>query len=953
MKRLTTLLLLLLTSVAVMASPVKLDEATRVASHFWTAVSSQPVEEIHALSNTGFSEFYVFDVNQGSGFVIVSADDAAYPILGYSTNSPASDMGPETRFWLNQYAAEIVALAAGTVEVEPALQQYVKKEWNQMTQGSWQPPKATTTVPQLLTTQWNQSPYYNDLCPSGTPVGCTATATAQIMKFWNHPVVGNGAHSYYASGYGMLSADFGNTTYDWDNMPNRLTGSSSSDQRTAVATLCYHVGVAVDMNYGPDGSGASVLGYGASAQSALVNYFNYENTLSGVYKYSYSDAEWVQLLKSELDEGRPILYAGYDSEAGHAFVFDGYSSNSQFHVNWGWGGSYDGYFAMGALNPGGGGVGSNTSNTFNNSNQALIGIEPKPTLAATPSPLIFDVNGGNASFEVRSDFGVEDNWVASVDASWLTFTPNAGLGNGAITTVNVTATPNATGASRSATITVVQGNDTLLVPVHQHACEFSSMCILNVNMTDRSGDGWGDSHLSFSSTSGVLYGTASLRAGSYGTQSVQVCPDTVVVTWHGSGYSDDQCSFFVDNADGIMWLQHEQGATFVPSDTILAPCARTGGTPTFTYRLEVEPSDSTYGVVTGADSNIRFGEYRTIQAVANPGYRFYRWSDNVYDNPRDVIVIRDRSLTARFYDLQEDTLQYDNDHYQSFSGNGDGYRWGIKVNPADLIGRPTLNGVKFYCGFRGRYNVYVYQNAGSMPSMQVYSQSINLSWRNVGKWYYMSFDTPVTINHSRSLWIFIEAPGVRTPAALTAWCGNENGSWYSENSGSTWGVLDPPSTGTWMVRAVMPIDHHEYTLRVSSTRPSWGTTTGSGQFRYGETVRIQALPTEGHHFVRWNDYSTENPRNVVVKSDSTIRAIFGEGEVAIDNPNAAGIEITTQGRSLHISGAPDLSVHVYDLLGRSVYLSERYDGSPIPLPAAGVYMVRIEDMPAQRVAAFF
>jgi hypothetical protein len=92
---------------------------------------------------------------------------------------------------------------------------------------------------------------------------------------------------------------------------------------------------------------------------------------------------------------------------------------------------------------------------------------------------------------------------------------------------------------------------------------------------------------------------------------------------------------------------------------------------------------------------------------------------------------------------------------------------------------------------------------------------------------------------------------------------------------------------------------------------------------------------------------------VVVKSDSTIRAIFGEGEVAIDNPNAAGIEITTQGRSLHISGAPDLSVHVYDLLGRSVYLSERYDGSPIPLPAAGVYMVRIEDMPAQRVAAFF
>lgn len=950
MKKLSTLLLMTLVTVAVMAAPVKSDEATRVASHFWSAVSTQPIEEIHLVSQTDFTEFFIFDVNQGSGFVIVAADDVAYPILGYSLNSPAGEMGPETRFWLGQYADEIDALAEGSVQVDPALRQYVAEEWNQLRQGSWQQPKNTNTVAQLLTTQWNQSPYYNALCPQGTPVGCTATAASQIMKFWNHPVVGNGTHTY-SSSYGMLTVDFGSTTYDWDNMPNRLTSYSTSAQHQAVSTLCYHVGVSVNMNYGPDGSGAPVLGYGPSVQTALVDYFNYENTLRGIYKSSYTDATWTATLKEELDEGRPILYAGYDSEAGHAFVFDGYNSSSQFHVNWGWGGSYDGYFVVGALNPGGGGVGTNGSNTFNYNNQALIGIQPKPTLATTPSLLSFDVAGGTTTVEVRSDYGVDSNWTATTDVPWLTLTPATGLGNGTVTNMQVTVAATTEGQPRSANITIVQAADTLLLPVHQHSCHSADMCTLTVNMTDRSGDGWDDGYVSFSSTSGAIYGTASLRVGSYGTQTIQVCPDTVIVTWCGS-LRDQQCGYFVENADGQMWMEHEAGSSLDTPDTIIAPCSNQGGLPTHTYLLEVEPNDSTYGYVTGADSNVHFADYRTIQAFANPGYRFVRWSDNIYDNPRDVVMVRDREFTARFSSLGDDTVQYDNNHYKTVFGGGSNFKWGIRLETTDLVARRQLTGVKFYGPARGRYTVSIYQNANNIPYAMVYEQSVNVTWRTVGTWNYVVFDTPVTIDHTRPMWIVISAPSVGAPAAMTSWCGNNNGSLYTEDGGQTWQSLPETDLGTWMIRAVMPVDHSEYTLTVSSTRPAWGTVTGGGLYRYGEMVTIQALPKDGYLFERWGDNNTLNPRKVVVTSDSIIRAFFTQSQVGVDGLAAEGIDIATQGQTLLIRGAEGRAVRVYDLMGRNLYVSEHFDGAPVRLPSTGIYMVRIDDKAARRVVVY-
>jgi hypothetical protein len=208
-----------------------------------------------------------------------------------------------------------------------------------------------------------------------------ATAMAQVMKFWNYPTTGTGFHSYNHSKYGTLNANFGSTTYNWANMPNQLTSSSSSEQKTAVATLMYHCGVSVDMDYDVSangGSGAYVISSTPPkthcAEYALKTYFGYKSTLQGIQKNDYTQTQWINLLKTELDASRPVLYAGF-GDGGHCFIADGYNNNNYFHFNWGWSGSCDGYFALNALNPESGGIGSGAG-TYNNGQQAVIGIEP-------------------------------------------------------------------------------------------------------------------------------------------------------------------------------------------------------------------------------------------------------------------------------------------------------------------------------------------------------------------------------------------------------------------------------------------------------------------------------------------------------------------------------------------------------------------------------------------------
>jgi hypothetical protein len=176
------------------------------------------------------------------------------------------------------------------------------------------------------------------------------------MHYWKYPEYGTGSNSYYHNNYGNISANF-NTFYDFENMHTNI-GNEASQK------LLFHAGVAVEMGYGADGSGASVVGGNPSAFYAMKNHFQYRNNMDYVYPYQYSDSQFQQLLQDELDSNRPIIYRGYSNDGGHAWNIDGYQGD-EFHCNWGWGGYNNGYFPLSTL----GG--------FSGQQAAIINIQPE------------------------------------------------------------------------------------------------------------------------------------------------------------------------------------------------------------------------------------------------------------------------------------------------------------------------------------------------------------------------------------------------------------------------------------------------------------------------------------------------------------------------------------------------------------------------------------------------
>lgn len=393
MKRILFFLAVVAATLVSVARPVSEQRARQlVERHFFApAVCVSPTE---------WSELYVFVPDSGKGFVVVSADDCARPVLAYSYSAifPVDGMPAHVADWIDGYRRELADLVKLGATPAPAVQ------------ALWQNPKAGGQQPvePLLTTTWNQRPLYNLMCPydindsAYCVTGCTATATAQVMKYWNHPEVGWGSRAYNTN-YGVLSAIFDTTHYRWNLMPNALTSLSDSAEIMAVAELMYHVGVAVNMNYSPSASGAAVNSHGyanyPSAETALKTYFKYSPLLYSIYKEEHSDAEWDNLIASEILASRPVLYAGYDPSGGHAFVLDGIDSVGMFHVNWGWGGAYDGYYTTDSLSPGAGGVGGNATYTFNLNNSAVIGIQPAVVTDDTVVvvDMRFDSTMGNVS----------------------------------------------------------------------------------------------------------------------------------------------------------------------------------------------------------------------------------------------------------------------------------------------------------------------------------------------------------------------------------------------------------------------------------------------------------------------------------------------------------------------------------------------------------------------------
>lgn len=322
--------------------------------------------------------YYIFEINN-SGFIMVAADERITPILAYSllNKFKCTNIPKEVISILDNYNEEIgfvitnnIAQDQKTADQWANLANYIENE-----KSSMSAPFAKKIDP-LINTMWDQAPLYQTLCPLDnvnvqTYAGCVSIAMGQIMKYWNYPSSGEGLHSYkYYSK--QLTCYFYKQKYFWDSMPNMLYNTSSNFQKYQITKLISDLGISVDMNYGSNASSAIVsenVGENqgkSSAEFALKNYFGYKKTLYTLFR---DDATWVSLLKTELNAARPILLCGGTGNDAHAYVCDGYDQSDYFHMNFGWGGYYNGYYSINRISVNS--VFSLTSNQY-----AVIGIEP-------------------------------------------------------------------------------------------------------------------------------------------------------------------------------------------------------------------------------------------------------------------------------------------------------------------------------------------------------------------------------------------------------------------------------------------------------------------------------------------------------------------------------------------------------------------------------------------------
>jgi hypothetical protein len=403
-KHVLTFLLLTL-AILIFCTPVTQNQVRQAARNLCLERNGQANEiaAVEFLNNDAKSHIYVVTLNPG-GFILLAGDDASQPVLGYDFNTKwmERELPIQLQDFITSWKEQLAYIIEHNLQADAA----IRTEWQRLTvsEAEFVPQRNERAVAPLIASTWGQEGYYNDLCPSNTPVGCVATAMAQIMKYWSFPTVGQGSHTYVHPTYGSQTANFGGTTYNWAGMPNQV-GSPN----TSVATLGYHAGVAVDMDYDPTGSGA----YSSDVPPALINYFKYKNTAILRYKTSYSDANWDALLQGELNNARPIYYAGSGSYGGHAFIIDGFSGTVApyyYHFNWGWDGYYNGNYYLSNLNPGG--------YNFTSGQEAVVGIEPSASSVTTLAEGFEGTNFPPSGWTVVNSDGGAYTWVRLSNASY-------------------------------------------------------------------------------------------------------------------------------------------------------------------------------------------------------------------------------------------------------------------------------------------------------------------------------------------------------------------------------------------------------------------------------------------------------------------------------------------------------------------------------------------------------
>lgn len=424
------ILLLLLVFIAVQtgfAAPRSLKQARAIAMRKAASLGIVNPNASFSKQSPGGSEdaegkaYYMFDNGGDRGFVIVSGDDRLQEVIGYSTQGSLSEgtMPIQLKSLLDAFEKEYDKLVGddqmmecATAERKALAQSFLSANVN--------------VAPLLGDIQWGQSTPFNNLCPtsggSRCVTGCVATAMAQVIGYFNYPTKLQQDIPSYTNGLtlGVISASSA-PNYDYSHMLGSYS-SYSDTEASAVATLMYHCGCAVQMNYGIYGSSA----ISNNVHYALGKYFGYDtNTLAYVYRRDYSLEDWCGIIDHELSNRRPVIYDGRtSSDEGHAFICDGADGNGFYHINWGWDGSYNGYFDISLLNNN---YEGNTTGEggFNISNSMTIGIRPTGSVTSAPKVKGKDLYAGIVSASLttstRDNTSGTFNGTANIEVCNYTF----------------------------------------------------------------------------------------------------------------------------------------------------------------------------------------------------------------------------------------------------------------------------------------------------------------------------------------------------------------------------------------------------------------------------------------------------------------------------------------------------------------------------------------------------
>lgn len=749
---------------------------------------------------------YVFNMNDKGGFVIVSNDERATDILGYSESGQfdPDNMPDNMRAWLQGYADEIAWAQKNIKEVS---------ETNTKTRARTRA-HATTTIAPMVTTEWDQLRPYNLKCTPLTndyviATGCAATAMAQVMYYTEKNTARkafNGTEAEFDDYFKTyttttdkeneiesypwdvngVSYTLGpipvNSVINWGKMTDKYTKSQTLDEESvdAVATLMMYCGYSIHMSYGSSSSA-----YTSDIALALKNYFGYSETTTHLLRYKYSYTDWVDMIYHELSQGRPVIYAGQAFDNGHAFICDGYQykdNTDLFHINWGWSGNSDGYFVLSVLNPddqGTGGSASNSAYTFGQ--EAIVGIQ----------------KDGDSGTLLNVNPLTSESISLTINSISLSHNPIA-LGESVDVTVSVTNNnSNNNSVAYDGEICLYVNNKRYLGKIFQIAAEATQDCVFTITPEEVGS-------YSINAKYPNIYGTYISSGNSPASLTVtdqtpsnlsvsNIATTSAVLSWQ-------------ENGSATLWkvaYKTVSDQNFTEVDVHTNPqCTLTGLTPETKYLVKVGTEiggairwSSTISFTTESlyptPKNLTVSDITRTSAIIN----WSAGSANSYDI-RYGLIYDDSGST-----LASPQLQYEDVKDKTGAlGNGSTVTWGV-MYPGNLIIGSKLTGIQFFKNTEGTatITIKIYSGGDNAPGTLV--QTINCTPANETG--FQSVPCDIDIPFEQNLWITLTATG----SYPMAYCNNSepNNQWILD--GDTWchiGDIDSNySNHGWMIRGFM------------------------------------------------------------------------------------------------------------------------------------------------------